>query len=300
MQLRISQGPEAALGLGEAISSESVRAAFLQLTKQFHPARFGRMSNEVQRLSNEVFLGIKAAHDTLQKVFGGGPVRTSAIPIVADGTQRTPAPVMRTTSSIARVGSSQIPLTPPSQLARGTDRPARQPTPPSRSGTPPLGVPLPPKTPTTQSMPQQQRPANRLFGGDLNPGTIRHNGVSPPPQPPTTQVMPKTQPVPTTQQPTQAIPRAPAASFDERGALREAMILLDTKQWMAARQALHNLAAKVPQSKSYRALLCLARGREAQAAGRPDEALLEYERALQHEPELAQAKQAIAELPRSR
>ena len=65
MQARISsQGPSVALGMEDSgATPESVRAAFLTLTKQFHPARFGRMSTEIQRLSNEVFLGIKAAHE---------------------------------------------------------------------------------------------------------------------------------------------------------------------------------------------------------------------------------------------
>src|SRR6476659_1629701 len=71
MQARISRGPRTALGIGEAATPEDVRAAFLALTKRFHPARFGRMSNELQRLSNEVFLGIKSAHDQLQKALGG-------------------------------------------------------------------------------------------------------------------------------------------------------------------------------------------------------------------------------------
>jgi hypothetical protein len=76
--------------------------------------------------------------------------------------------------------------------------------------------------------------------------------------------------------------------------------MLNERKWADARQALHQLAAKVPQSKNYRALLCYARGREAHAAGKPDEAQLEYQRALQLDPDLDLAKQAIAELGRHR
>ena len=61
--MRISQGPESALGLGDAFSPDDVRAAFLALTKQFHPARFGRLSPELRAMSTEVFLGIKSAHE---------------------------------------------------------------------------------------------------------------------------------------------------------------------------------------------------------------------------------------------
>lgn len=90
------------------------------------------------------------------------------------------------------------------------------------------------------------------------------------------------------------------AAFDERTALEQAIELVNAKNWVAARQALHTLAARVPQSKHYRALLCYTRGREAQAANRSDEALLEFQRALQLDPELAQAKLALSEIQRRR
>ena len=63
-----------------------------------------------------------------------------------------------------------------------------------------------------------------------------------------------------------------APVFDERSELQAALDLMAAKNWSGARQALHALAARVPQSKQYRALLCYTRGREAQAAGRGDEA----------------------------
>lgn len=109
---------------------------------------------------------------------------------------------------------------------------------------------------------------------DFNPPTIRHLGA--PTLPPATQ------------------------PFDERSALRECMMLLNDRSWTEARVALHNLAAKVPQAKTYRALLCYARGREAHASGRADEAQLEYQRALQLDPALDLAGQALAELNRRR
>jgi tetratricopeptide (TPR) repeat protein len=89
-------------------------------------------------------------------------------------------------------------------------------------------------------------------------------------------------------------PREP--EFDEQAALQEARDLLATRNWGSARQALQTLASRVPQSRHYRALLCYARGREAHASGRVDEAALEYQRALQLEPELGLAKQALGEL----
>jgi hypothetical protein len=94
---------------------------------------------------------------------------------------------------------------------------------------------------------------------------------------------------------------APAASgFDETAAFRECTLLMEQKNWPAARQALHNLAAKVPQNRNYRAWLCYARGREAYINGKADEAILEMQRALQLDPDLAHAKHALTELQRRR
>jgi len=67
-------------------------------------------------------------------------------------------------------------------------------------------------------------------------------------------------------------------------------------QWEAARTALAALAAKAPDTPRYRALICYARGREAQLAQRVDEARVELQDALQIDPELQLAKTALAEL----
>jgi hypothetical protein len=67
-------------------------------------------------------------------------------------------------------------------------------------------------------------------------------------------------------------------------------------QWEAARTALAALAAKAPDVPRYRALICYARGREAQLAQRVDEARVELQDALQLDPELQLAKTALAEL----
>ena len=348
MQMRILQGPHAALGIEDTAGAEAVRGAFLELTKQFHPARFGRMSVEVQKLSNEVFLGIKGAHDQLTRLLGSSgrlPLRSSS-PAIGAGTVRGTGVPVGTTSQVPRAGSPQA-------FARGTDREtpatgtarpgtpiptsqrptsqlpplqrqtsqlpvptrATSPVPPSgsqpiatpRSPTPAVGVPIQQtgRTPTpalgvsvqptgrvptpraTHRIPgpatPQSGPVPRPTPSSLdavNPGTVRYSGV----------------------QPTQPIARGsmPAAPTDEQGELRQALDLLTSKNWTAARQALHSLAARTPQSKQYRALLCYARGREAQAASRGDDAAQEFQRALQLDPDLADAKQALAEVQRKR
>ncbi|MBA2540884.1 MAG: J domain-containing protein, partial [Deltaproteobacteria bacterium] len=122
MQTRLSESPHIALGLPRNASATEIRSAFLQLTKTFHPARFGRMSTEIQRLSNEVFLLLRAAHDALAK-----PKPTGR----ANSTTATP-----TTKTVTRPFG--VPITP-------TTRPGVPTT-----GKPPTETPTPPVRQTAQ------------------------------------------------------------------------------------------------------------------------------------------------------
>lgn len=348
--MRISQGPHAALNISESASAEEVRAAFLELTKQFHPARFGRMSNDIHRTANEVFLGIKGAHDQLIKLLGssGRPARSaSAVPNVAP----TPGGTVRGVGLVPRAQSSQ-------PIARGTDRPGARPQTPvlttPSGGVPraatPVGMPAPGRTPTPQAIPPMARttpaagvpiqrpsapaidaPERRLTppGGmpaqprPGSPASTPDRRMTPasgiPVQRPVSP-SPSAQPRPASPVPaTHARPITPPASrppeinpptirysgvqprggqTNEETELKNAMSLLSSKDWSAARQAFHALAAKVPQSRHYRALLCYARGRETQATGRTDDAQLEFQRALQLDPDLELAKVAIREVQR--
>jgi hypothetical protein len=76
MQERLIRGPNVALGITSASTAEDARAAFLQLTKVYHPVRFGRMAADIQKQANEVFLALRAAHDAVAKTLR----RPSAIP----------------------------------------------------------------------------------------------------------------------------------------------------------------------------------------------------------------------------
>lgn len=281
-----------ALGLEESTAStEAVRAAFLDLTKQFHPVRFGRMSSEVQRLSNEVFLGIKGAHEQMLRSLGavarGSTMQTGGMPVLAvEGSNRTQQrpgtpPLRGATGPAVRAQSPAIPrtLTPtkpglgaPAGAPRpGTPRPG---TPPqsARAGTPPQRPATPPVTPS-------DRPSTQRIGVPppvtLDPPTTRGTGAWQPLQ--------KTTPV-----------------FDERIELQQVLDALGQNNWGAAKALLNGLAARVPASKQYRALLAYTRGREAQAAGRGEDAVMEFQRALQLDPNLQQAKSAMAELLRRR
>jgi hypothetical protein len=110
---------------------------------------------------------------------------------------------------------------------------------------------------------------------------------------------PATPPAPTTYN-ADTIRHSGVPAFDERAAHREAMISLNEQDWAKARQTLQTLAQHRPQSKNYGALLAYARGREAQKLGRVADAALEFQRALELEPDLAMAKQALAEVQRRR
>jgi len=299
MQLRLSRGAHIALGLQNSDPSpQDVRSAFLQLTKQFHPARFGRLSTETQKLSTEVFLGIKSAHESLLRAVGGvvrGGGRTNqsgAVPMLnndrdttrpiatrAVGTQqpaisRTMTPTRHGVGSGAgahNFGSRAVSPVPAAPL-RGVSPVAQRPgTPPGTSpGTPPR---TPPQTPpiTRPSPPIIAPPAPAA----TDPATDRGTGEWPP-----------------------QLKTAPA--FDERVELEQVITALATKNWGQAKTLLNSLAARVPSSKQYRALLAYTRGREAQTSGRGEDAVTEFQRALQFDPDLQQAKSAMAELLRRR
>jgi hypothetical protein len=302
MQVRLSHGPHEALGLQDVSATpEGVRAAFLTLTKQFHPARFGRMSNELQRLSNEVFLGIKAAHETVLRSLGvvarGGRVNqtnqiTGVMPVLsAEGTNKTArlgSPQPRAIGTQPQQPQPAIPrtLTP---TRHGVGLPGKSNTPPfgvrvtARPGTPPQTTPTPrpgtppqrPATPQTTSRASTPNVTGPPKPVTLDPETTRGTG--------------EWQPL-----------GKPAVAFDERAELQLVLDALAQKNWGAAKALLNGLAARVPTSKKYRALIAYTRGREAQTANRGEDAAQEFQRALQLDPDLQQAKSALAELLRRR
>ncbi len=284
--MRLSHGPHEALGVQDSgATPEGVRAAFLTLTKQFHPARFGRMSTELQRLSNEVFLGIKAAHETLLRNLGvalrGGP-RThgsQVMPVLsAEGTNKiarpgTPPPAISRTLTPTKHGIGANGSTPPFGVRVTAARPGTPPqtSPTSRPGTPPLR-PVTPQASSRASTPNLGAPPKPVT---LDPETRRGMGEW------------------------SALAK-PTAAFDERAELQLVLDALAAKNWGAAKGLLNGLAARVPTAKKYRALIAYTRGREAQTANRGEDAAQEFQRALQLDPDLQQAKSALAELLRRR
>jgi TolA-binding protein len=280
MQARIARGPHFTLGIAEPATPEQVRAAFLELTKRFHPARFGRLAPDVQRMATEVFLGIKGAHDSVLKALGA-PTRRGAAFKSGSMSALEILPAAKSTGSIPTVrpaGTQPPGGVPTPQASAAGSQPLTMPRtltptrPPiaARTVTPSSRPPQPAPTPPAPTSAQAPRPATARPAvpqpEDLSPPTERHAGVP--------------------------------AAWNERAAYQDALDLLGARDWAAAKTALNALATRVPQSRPYKALLSYARGREMQAAGKRDEAAREYERALQLDPAMPQAKLALAELTR--
>jgi len=138
MQERLARGPSDALGLAPSATPEDARAAFLQLTKQFHPVRFGRMAIDIQKLANEVFLSLRAAHDSVAKSLrrqtGPIPLAPIAPHVPTNGRAQVLPP--RASRSPATHDSGERPVVPPTPTPASGPRPivARPPGPPVPAG----------------------------------------------------------------------------------------------------------------------------------------------------------------------
>jgi len=162
MQDRLARGPNVALGITAASTPEDARAAFLQLTKQFHPVRFGRMAGDIQKLANEVFLALRAAHDQVSKTLrrSGGAPATGAANTNGRGGQALPPRAARVPDTGER------PVVASSPAASGTGAPAAPAAPGAPTG------------PTSGSRPLAVRPASP--GAARAPGVARPVGVPTP------------------------------------------------------------------------------------------------------------------------
>jgi tetratricopeptide (TPR) repeat protein len=115
-----------------------VRAAFLEVTKQFHPSRFARRDRDIVRQANEVFLRLKAAYDQLRSEEGlgrarqrhsegSGQVRARAATVPASPRARTEA------DGDAQVAREVEPDdAPPGPTGKGKARAARGTAPPDQ------------------------------------------------------------------------------------------------------------------------------------------------------------------------
>jgi hypothetical protein len=220
------------------------------------------MSPELQRLSNEVFLSLRAAHDTIAR-----PARAQAA-AKADRSGVFPASTPRSD----RPGGTPVTATPATAIPT-VQRSERS------AGLPPMAGHAPPGAqPVSSGAVSAVRPTS-------TPSSGVRVGTRPPPGPTPAPAMAPQRPAPAAV-PAVGITGVPPAVVEQ----------LQRGQWDAARAALTALAARNPDTPRYRALLAYARGREAQLAGRLDEARVELQDALQLDSELQLAKTALAEL----
>lgn len=313
MQARLADGPHAALGVAAHATPADIRQAFLQLTKTFHPARFARLAPDIQKLSNEVFLALKASHEQLTKP--KAPAGRTSSPSVAPANRPNTRPF-----GVPTVGTGQLPTrpTPP------TGQPATRPTPPTRGSEPvltrptPTSVPVqpPPGRPTPTSI-----PAQRFTNAGTSPGTTPPASTmrAPASSTPLTRssspsTAPANRPVGSTPAPVrQPTPSsgsklvspagqpAPAPRSSSTGQvldplLAPALELIARGQWDGAQRMLDALVTRNPQSKRYLAMASYCRGKRAAVEGRIRDAQIELQEALLNDPELDLAKTAIADL----
>jgi hypothetical protein len=278
MQERLASGPHAALGVPSTATVSEIRTAFLELTKTYHPARFGYMSSELQKLSNEVFLSLRAAHDALAR-----PARAAAASKLDRSGVFPQGP---------RNDRSGVFPQAPQRLERSGGVPALAHTPAPHAGAPPSRLtpsPLPRSSSPSLASDARITPTSGVRIGAMRPASA--GATTTPPAP-----LPALATRPGLARPP-SIPGSPGgAARPEERELAAALEQLQRGQWDAARAILSALAARVPDVPRYRALLAYARGREAQLAQRLDEARVELQDALQIDPELQLAKTALAEL----
>jgi tetratricopeptide (TPR) repeat protein len=292
MRLRLERGAHAALGVPEAASLPVARAAFLQLTKTYHPAKFAREAPDVVRQANEIFLALRAAYD---QVTQQGRRASQVMP--------PSAAVGRTTGSVrAGGGSPPPPVGQPGSPPLAAQPAQPQPSPSSSSSSLPAAaapavVSLKPAVAAPAGSSAQRQPAKPSAGPAAKPGSGTISGVGPPPRADRASPL-GVRPAPAAGKGTMQLPKLSdgVVPGSEEADLEIAMHFIKRKQWSDARKQLHALAARVPADKRYRALLSYARGREQQDDGRHDEARAEFNRALQLDPDLYMAKSALQQL----
>ena len=260
-------GPHSTLGVSPQATPAEIRTAFLELTKIYHPARFGRLSTDTQKLSNEVFLAIRAAHDAIARPVRGSPRPSAAVkaPVRQTGGIQPLRPTGQTTSVIPPVHTAPLPIT----------RPA--------APTPPTGA----QAVAVQSAPIAVPP--RV----TQPNPVQRGSVPIKPMP-TAGKPSGSGPIQNPAQSAQARPSTPLKKPIDGEA--NVMELLHRGQWDAATAAIDQLLATKPDSPRYRALRAYQKGRKAQLEGQRDEARVELENALQLDPDLQLAKTALGEL----
>jgi curved DNA-binding protein CbpA len=134
--------PFEVLGVSLDATRAHVRAAYLRLTKIYHPNRFARMDRTLLRLANEVFVRVKDAYTRLSD----DATRQKLVEALAPPAQPpTPTPTPRADTATFRGGAAS----PDAARARPADPASQR----SKRPSPPSPSPERPPASTTRGMP---------------------------------------------------------------------------------------------------------------------------------------------------
>ncbi|RMH40354.1 MAG: tetratricopeptide repeat protein [Deltaproteobacteria bacterium] len=272
--------PFEVLGVGYDAGSEQVRAAFLALTKRYHPSRFARGERDTVRAANELFLRIKDAYTRLSDDARRAQMRELFAPAAAP-------------ASCASAGAPETPpRAPAARPAPAAPATARRAASPPESKTPPAtgtraAAGTRPVAATTARRPAPAAPATAQRTGSARRSAPGAGSTR--------------RPVAGTPPPARAAAAIAAGLQDtvrrRAEAYEQALAQLAAGRYADARRALHRIAAEEPQTKKYRVQMHYAWGLEHEEAGRIEEARREFERALALDPEYKRAHEALDRLP---
>lgn len=301
--------PFACLGLPRTAKDADVRAAFLEATKTFHPNRFARRDEAIRRLANEVFLAINKAHSRLssadarkkteERIKAGRAGITTQLPIpVSKAGEVLKAPTSPRTRGAAAPSRPKAARRPAGDVvSRAASARAKRETGAGVSTT----VAFKKKSPgTSQSEPEtagaaKPKPRSRPMSVDEMRRQRRKERMA-------SQRRSKTPtPIPVAKKPATRDPASVTAQIQDREekrkeAFRAATALLRQGQLSSAKEMFRQLAIENPNERRYRVLMHYTWGRELHAAGRDEEALAEYNRALGLDPAFEPALKSVASL----
>lgn len=148
-----------ALGLRATDDAAAARKAFMALCKVYHPAKFARFSPQTVKLSNEVFLSIRRAYESLSTAPAPASGRAPTVPGVGVPAERPSGSIPRIVKFTPPTGvpvTPSPPTTPPPVAARPPERPSGTTIP--RPATPRPSTPTPGRAQTAP--PPPPRPAD--------------------------------------------------------------------------------------------------------------------------------------------
>ncbi len=155
-----------ALGLRPTDDAAAARRAFMALCKVYHPAKFARFSASTVRLSNEVFLAIRRAYESIGAAAPAPAAPTLSAPTLSSApTPRaaTTPPPERPSGALPRIvrftPPTGVPVTPAPPITTPPPHRAPSPRPASPSPAPPL-----PRAPTARPASPSPAPSVRAAG----------------------------------------------------------------------------------------------------------------------------------------